>query len=239
MQAVILAAGDGGRLGQHTSLVPKPLVQVSGRPLISYTLEALANAGIGEAVIVTGYRAGQLVLGIFEAVPARLHVRFVPNPRFEQGASYSLRAARQVVADEPFLLLMADHLLSTPILQKLVAAYDGGPSSLVATDSSRWPDYYVDEATRVRLCPESNVVAEIGKQLPRWDALDTGAFLLAPAVWEAVEAAPEDCELSAIFALLTSAGRLRAVDVSGASWYDVDTAADLEAANLMLAGGAG
>ena len=238
MRAVILAAGDGGRLGQHTSLVPKPLVPVSGRPLISYTLEALATAGVGEAVIVTGYRAGQLVLGIFDAVPARVHVRFAPNPRFEQSASYSLRAAREVCGDEPFLLLMADHLLSAPIVQKLIAAYDGGDASLVAADSSRWPDYYVDEATRIRLHPGTGLVAQIGKQLPEWDALDTGAFLLAPTAWEAVDAAPEDCELSTIFSLLTQANLLRAVDVSGASWYDVDTADDLEAANIMLAGGA-
>jgi choline kinase len=238
VRAVILAAGDGGRLGRHTSLVPKPLVPVSGRPLISYTLEALASAGIGQAVIVTGYRAPQLVLGIFDAVPARVHVRFATNHRFEQGASFSLRAAREVCGDEPFLLLMADHLLSAPILSALVAAYDGGPSSLVAADSSPWPDYYVDEATRIRLLPGTRTVAAIGKHLDPWDALDTGAFLLSPMVWQAVEAAPEDCELSTIFSLLVTAGRLKAVDVSGASWYDVDTADDLEAATLMIAGGA-
>lgn len=238
MRAVILAAGDGGRLGRHTSLVPKPLVQVSGRPLISYTLEALAAAGVGQAVIVTGYRAPQLVLGIFEAVPASVHVRFATNRRFEEGASYSLRAAREYCGDEPFLLLMADHLLSAPIVRSLVCAYDGGPDSLLATDSSEWPPSYAEEATKVRLEPGTRTITAIGKHLTEWDALDTGAFLLSPDAWDAVDAAPEDCELGTIFSLMVAARALRAVDVSGASWYDVDTADDLEAATLMIGGGA-
>jgi len=238
MRAVILAAGDGGRLGHHTTLLPKPLVPVLGRPLIAYTLEALAGAGIPEAVVVTGYRAPQLVLGTINNVPAGLELRFVSNPRYERGASYSLRAARQSCGAEPFLLLMADHLLSRPIIRALVEAYDGGPSSFVATDGSAWPEGYIEEATRVRLHPGATEVSAIGKHLPDWDALDTGAFLLAPAAWEAVDAAPEDCELSTIFSVLAASGQLRAVDVSGESWYDVDTAADLEAAHLLLAGGA-
>lgn len=237
MRAVILAAGDGGRLYQHTSTIPKPLVEVSGRPLIAYTLEALARAGVGQAVVVTGYRSPQLELGVFDAVPARVHVRFVENPRFDQGASYSLRAAREACGDEPFLLLMADHLLSAPILKALICAYDGGPESFLATDSAPWPADYIDEATRVRLHPGTDRIAAIGKHLPEWDALDTGAFLLSPEAWPAVDAAPPDCELSTIFSLLVAARCLRAVDVTGASWYDVDTIDDLAAANLMVASG--
>ena len=46
MRAIILAAGDGGRLGEQTAGLPKPLVTVRGRPLISYTLDALAEADV-------------------------------------------------------------------------------------------------------------------------------------------------------------------------------------------------
>lgn len=55
MRAVILAAGDGGRLEPHTSALPKPLIDC-GRPLIEFTLDALAETGVSEVVVVTGYR---------------------------------------------------------------------------------------------------------------------------------------------------------------------------------------
>jgi choline kinase len=234
--AVILAAGDGGRLHQHTSRLPKPLVPVSGRPLISYTLDALAQARVHDVLVVTGYLAEQLEAGIEDA-SAGLTVRFAANPRFRDGASYSLRAAREAAGDQPFLLLMADHLLSPAIIGALLAAARPGGPSLIATDASHWPVDYVDEATRVRLRPGTAEVARIGKQIEPFDALDTGAFLLSPDVWAVVDRSPEDCELSVIFTALAAEGAHRAVDVSGATWYDVDTVADLEAANRLVAAG--
>lgn len=56
MKAVILAAGRGSRMQSLTDQVPKCLVEVRGRPLLEWQLEALRAAGIGEIGIVTGYR---------------------------------------------------------------------------------------------------------------------------------------------------------------------------------------
>lgn len=232
-RALILAAGDGGRLGEYTADIPKPLVPVDGRPLISFTLEALAAAGIAEATVVVGYRSAQLVQALGEGPGPRLE--FVHNDRFHGGASLSLRAAGPALRAEPFLLLMADHMLSAAILGRLLSSPRSERTSLVATDASHWPSAYADEATRVRLVRGSRAVAAIGKALEPWDALDTGAFLLAPAAWEAVDAVSEDCELSVIFQELARRGELEAVDVSGAPWYDVDTEEDLAAVRRMVA----
>ncbi len=236
MKAVILAAGDGGRLGALTRERPKPLVELGGRPIIAYTLDALAAAGIRDVAVVLGYRAAQLG----EALAAATHglsLSFIYNARFREGASLSLAAARTWVEDAPFLLLMADHLLSAPIIERLTAARTRQPAalSLVAADApGRWPPDYRDEATRLALDPAGFVTA-IGKRIEPYDALDTGAFLLDPAAWRALDAAPESCELSAIFALLAAERALRAVDIGGAPWYDIDTGADLEAAAALLA----
>jgi choline kinase len=237
VRAVILAAGDGGRLSHHTAQMPKPLIPVSGRPLVAYTLEALADAGIEETVVVTGYREAQLHAAIGDTRQPRL--TFVSNPRFEGGASLSLRAARPLVGSEPFFLLMADHMLSAGIISALFDRYRPGGPSLIATDASPWPADYVDEATRVRFAPGSLNVEAIGKGLADWDALDTGAFLLTPAAWHAIDATPEDCELGVVFSELAGAAGLTGVDVSGESWYDVDTLEDLEAARRLVATGGG
>ena len=60
MKAVLLAAGEGTRLRRHTEDRPKCLVEVAGRPLLDWQLEALSSGGIHDAVIVTGYRAEAL-----------------------------------------------------------------------------------------------------------------------------------------------------------------------------------
>ena len=60
VQAVILAAGDGGRLMPETAELPKPLLRVGGRPIIHRVLDALAQSGVDEAVIVAGHRGERL-----------------------------------------------------------------------------------------------------------------------------------------------------------------------------------
>jgi len=234
-RAVVLAAGDGGRLGAHTATLPKPLVPLHGKPIIQYTLEALAAAGVREAVIVTGYMESLVHTALAEGAAHGIALTFVSNPRFHDGASLSLRAARAATGADPFLLVMSDHLLSTELIARLAAgaAEGGSRDSFVAADRSHHDPAYIEEATKLSLAGDGRVVA-IGKALPAWDALDTGAFFFAPAAWEAVDAVPEDCELSVICTELARRGELTAADVSGASWYDVDTPDDLAAAAAVV-----
>lgn len=238
---MILAAGDGGRLGAHTSALPKPLVPLAGRPIVDYTLDALEAVGVTDVTVVVGYREAQVRATLAATAPGGVRISYVSNPRFHGGASLSLRAAREVVAGQPFLLLMSDHVLSAQLLAALLAAHAAAPElSLVAADAGMHEAAYTHEATKLltdRGAP-SRVLA-IGKQLPEWSALDTGAFLLSADVWDAVDAAPEDCELSVVFGQLIARDGLYAADVSGAFWYDIDTAADLAAAEALLAPRAG
>ena len=232
----MLAAGDGGRLGAHTARTPNPLVPVGGRPIISYTLDALRQAGVREAAVVLGYRGVQVRDALLRD-PHGLRLDYAWNADFHRGASLSLRAARSCLGPEPFLLVMADHMLSAGIIRRLLEAWRPGGPSLVATDAAPWHAAYIDEATRVAIDCPTRLVTAIGKHIPRWDALDTGAFLLSPAVWQAVEAAPVDCELGEVYARLAETRQLAAVDVTGETWYDIDTEEDLAGAGEMLAAG--
>jgi choline kinase len=235
MRAVILAAGDGGRLGVHTAALPKPLISLAGRPIVDYTIAALREAGVDEALVVTGYREGQIVGALAGRHPSPT-LSFVSNPRFHGGASLSLRAARPYCGDEPFLLVMSDHLLSIELVSGLLEAGHGGGFSFVAADFSPRDAAYAAEATKIAFADPGSPsrVTGIGKHIEGWSALDTGAFVLVPEIWEAVASAPEDCELSVIFSELAARGRLFAADVSGAFWYDIDTTDDLIAASALI-----
>lgn len=243
MRAVVLAAGDGGRLGARTASLPKPLVRIGGRPLIAFTFEALMAAGVREAVVVTGYEEAMLRAALGGSpgvvVPPALRIDFVSNPHYHRGASLSLRAARGATGADPFLLVMADHLLSAPLVAALVGAFEertahpGAIPAIVAADFHPRDPVYAEEATKLTVAPGGRVTA-IGKHLATWQALDAGAFVCGPSTWEAVDAVAEDCELSAIFGEASRRGQLYAADVSGCFWYDVDTPADLAAAELLL-----
>tara|TARA_Y100000590_G_scaffold317196_1_gene358761 strand:+ start:187 stop:615 length:429 start_codon:yes stop_codon:yes gene_type:complete len=134
---------------------------------------------------------------------------------------------------------MCDHAFSTGLILELLqsaAAQPLGRTCRVAADSSARPEAYVEEATKLAIASTGFVTA-IGKELADWDALDAGAFICSPVVWEAVAAAPKDCGLSVIMALLARDGCLGTVDVSGHFWYDIDTATDLKEAERLLAAG--
>lgn len=234
-RAVILAAGDGGRLYGRTHATAKPLLPLNGRPIISYTLDALVMAGVREVVVVAGYRESQVRDALAEADQG-LAITFVSNPRFEGGASLSLAAAREACGEDPFLLLMADHVLSASLVRRLMRAFAADPTwCYVAADACPRDPVFTDEATKLALATDgSRRVTAIGKTLPTWHTLDAGAFAVTRAVWAAAAAVPEDCELSEIMAELAYRRLLHAADISGASWYDIDTEEDLAAASVML-----
>lgn len=224
-----MAAGLGSRLGHLVTGAPKPLVTVGGRPLVSYTLDSLKDAGVEEVVVVTGYRETQLRDALRALSP--LALRFETNPEFRSGAARSLAAARLACGEDPFLLVMSDHLLEHELVTKL-AETDPMDGAAVAADATFRTREYTEEATR--LLVEDGLVKEIGKLIPEFTHLDAGAFHCSDSVWEALEAVPIDSGLSDVFRVLANANRLRAADVTGAFWYDVDTPEDRHEAERLL-----
>ncbi len=234
-RAVVLAAGDGGRLGPHTTYTPKPLVELGGRRIIDYTLESLRAAGVKEALVVTGYRSEQVMEALSGEHRSHPGLEFAHNPGFEGGAARSLLAAREYAGDDSFLLVMSDHILGADLIRALLSATEAG-SNAVGADFLRGRSHaatYVQEATKLRVAETGHVTA-IGKDLAEWQALDTGAFFCSPGTWDAVAACEPDAELSDVFAVLARRRELVVADVSGCFWYDIDTDADLRAAGELL-----
>ena len=234
MHAVILAAGDGGRLQPLTDTTPKPLLKLGGRPIVNHVLDALFAAGVRETTFVLGYLGGQIRTAVDNLHPCGMTIRFVENPAFDEGNARSLWAARDAV-DGPFLLAMADHLVEPSLVAKVAA--QGNGRCLLAVEHAPSDDVRRDEATLARV--QDGRIVDLGKGIADWNALDTGVFWCTPGVFDAITPELRDGEAGAVFAWLARAGKLDAVDVTGHRWLDVDTAADLRAADDWLAAAAG
>lgn len=150
--AVILAAGAGSRLRPRTERVPKCLLEVGGRTLLDYQLDALAAHGIRDALVVTGFEAEQVLRRY------RSRLRTVHNPDYESTNNlYSLWAARRELAGRDFLCLHADVLFHPAMLRGLL---ESDADACVLLDSQ-----WVEETMKARL--EGDRVVEIGKSIPR------------------------------------------------------------------------
>ena len=233
MQAVIIAAGDGGRLFPLTSDTPKPLLKLHGRPIINHVLDALREAGADDVIVVLGYRGEQIRRALADLSPCGMRIRFVENEEFMLGNARSIWAARELV-DGPFLLAMSDHLVEPELARALTAGANG--RCRLAVEHTGVSDNRAGEATLAHV--QDGRVIDLGKSIPEWNALDTGLFWCTPELFDAMTPAARDGEAGAVFATLARSGDLDAVDVSGHRWMDIDTVEDLRLADQLLASGA-
>lgn len=227
--ALILAAGTGSRLSSATGPnTPKPLLQIAGRPLIAYTIEALARAGVRRFHFVVGANGDALMPALRTIVPPHLELHAIANPNWHQQNGVSVLCAEGRVT-APFFLTMADHLFEFPMLATLLR--DSDPTLLnLAIDRKISGVFDLDDAMKVQT--DGSTVVAIGKQLEHYDAIDTGLFLSPSALFGYLRAAQRDgdCSLADGVRLMAAENAVRAVDIGDAWWQDVDTAEMLQRA---------
>ena len=238
-QIVILAAGLGSRLGSAEAGIPKPLMEVGGQPLIAHALAHAEASGCREAIVVIGYE-GARVQAAVQAMHTSLAVRFVETPDPTAPNGHSLLAAAPFARPQ-FFLQMVDHVFAQPVLPLLDQRPGRGPgddaeeAGRLLVDRAPDPSLDLDDATKV--CLDGHRITAIGKGLPAWDAIDTGAFRLTRAVFTALAAVPasEPRTVSSAMRRLVADGAMWSVDIAGTPWADVDTPADREVAERLLA----
>ncbi len=221
--ALIIAGGAGARLQEVTGAVPKPLMKLCGVPLIKRIILTANRAGIERFVIVTGYEADRFheVLDSDTGLDC-CRIEWVHNDRWTLPNGVSALAARSHL-DEPFALLMADHLFDGRTLQRLLEEQVVEGECLLAIDRKIDSVYDLDDATKVDV--RDGRIVHIDKALQEYNAVDTGMFLCTPALFDALDAVhgPEGCALSDGIRALAREGRMRAFDIDEGFWQDVDT----------------
>jgi 1L-myo-inositol 1-phosphate cytidylyltransferase len=221
---VVLAAGMGTRLKSDQG-PPKPLLPLAGRPLVLRVLDRFAEAGVREAIVVVGHRAGEVRAGI-EGGASELKVTFVENPRYRMSNGLSVLAASDAVGERPFFLSMSDHVFEPSLIRGLGGARIPEGGLVLAVDRKLDRIFDEDDATKVRT--EGGRIVEIHKNLAAFDAVDAGLFACTPALFTAIrEAAAKrpdgDCSLSDGVKALAADGRALVHDIGDGWWQDVDT----------------
>ncbi|MCP5397083.1 MAG: NTP transferase domain-containing protein [Sphingomonadaceae bacterium] len=236
MDALILAAGFGSRLRDVEPC--KPLTQLHGLSLLEIAIRQLASVGVTCVAVATGHEAGALeaaLPGMAERAGVVVEARRVAD--YSQPNGYSVLAGAADFAGD-FLLVMADHVFSRPVLRALLDGPPAGNGTVLAIDRRvTSPLVDPDDATWVQTGEDGRIL-HIGKTIRPYDAVDCGAFRASPALLEAIRAAIQDGaagSLSEGMQRLADEGRAQTVDIGEAWWIDVDDAHMLDLARAQVA----
>jgi choline kinase len=233
-KAIILSAGKGSRLLPLTADRPKCLIELSGTSLLEWQLDALGEAGIGEIVVVTGFRDD-----LVDAVAAaRSGVRTLFNPFYHVADNLGSVWMARAEFDSDTLLLNGDTLVSPALLAKILGA-ETGPIAVTVDEKDSY------DADDMKVLREGDRLRRIGKALEpgRYNAESIGLIAfrgegpgLFAAQVERMMREPDGTRrwyLRAIDALAQAGADVRAVSILGEEWQEVDFPADVEAARAL------
>lgn len=186
MKAMILAAGRGERMRPLTDRTPKPLLEVAGRPLIHYHLEALSRAGIDDVVINLSWLGEQIrdALADGQLWNLTLHFSEEGHPPLETGGG--IFRALPMLGPDPFLVVNGDVWSDFPFDTLALADRDLAHLVLVDNPAHQQQGDFVLDDTRVHDDGRSGprlTFSGIGLYRPElFAACAGGAFSLIPVL---------------------------------------------------------
>lgn len=245
MQAIILAAGMGRRLGEYTQDNTKCMLKVNGERLIDRALASLHQAGISKVVLVVGYKAQNVIDYIgkdYKGMP----IVYVTNPIYDKTNNiYSLYLAKDYLQFEDTILLESDLIFDESIITKLVE--DSFPNIALVAKYESWMD-----GTMVRINEDNEIVNFIPRAAFRYADIECyyktiniyklskefSATQYVPFL-EAYSKAVGNNEyyenVLRIISFLNS-HELKALPLeNGEKWYEIDDKQDLDIAEALFA----
>ena len=236
-RAIILAAGQGSRLGHLTDDRPKCLIEFGGRTLLDRQLDTLDASGVREAVVVTGFH-DELVEQAVARRKGGPRVRTIYNPFYKVADNLgSLFLARNELSGD-CLVWNGDTLVSNRLMARVVG--NDRPGICVTVDRK---DSYDEDDMKVVVADDGRLKA-IGKRISEGVNGESIGLLAfrgdgAERFREAVERDMRTSEGTTIWYLrvihhIAENSEVWTLDISGEEWGEVDFPADVERAQRLV-----
>lgn len=245
MQAVILAAGMGRRLGDLTKDNTKCMVKVNGVALIDRLLGQLSALELNRVVIVVGYEGDKLIAHIGDRYAGRLNIEYIVNPIYDRTNNiYSLALTKDKLQEDDTLLIESDLIFDDKMFSLILG--NPYPNLALVAKYQTWMD-----GTMVRIDEDNNVVNFITKSAFKYSDVDyyyktvniykfSREFLVQKYIpfLDAYCAALGNNEyyeqVLRVICMLDNS-ELKALPISGEKWYEIDDVQDLDIAEALFA----
>jgi len=221
-QAVLLAAGRGTRMRELTADLPKPMIEVRGKPVLQHIVEGLRDAGVRRFLIIVGYRAEAVQNFFGDGSRYKIDIQYTTQVG-QDGTGRVVDLARNFVDDSPFVLAYGD-ILVAPENYKRIVDLDDGVEALISV--TRGED--VSKGGAVFLNDDFELVdlrekAKPGEATSPW--YNAGLYAFRPSIFgftAKLKPSPRgEYELTdAIRELAQANKRVKALELTG-EWADV------------------
>ena len=233
MKALILNSGLGHRMGVLTSKHPKCMTEIFiTETILSRQLTLLAECGINEIVMTTGY-FDTVLINYCRSLELPLHFNFVKNPLYDQtNYIYSIYCAREFL-DDDIILMHGDLVFESSVLDDILA-YPG--SCMKVSSTIPLPD----KDFKAVVC--NGMVKKVGIEFFT-DALEAQAlYKLKRADWKVwldqiikfCERDQRQCYAEAAFNEISENCPIHALDVKNRLCAEIDTSEDLAVVKAKL-----
>lgn len=244
MQAIILAAGMGRRLGEFTSNNTKCMLEVNGVRLIDRMLQQLSKVNPSRIIIVIGYEGQNLKNYITQRYPD-WKIEFIENPVYDKTNNiYSLWLARGFMAEEDTLLLESDLIFEDDVLMAAInSPYE---NCALVSKYETWMD-----GTMVRIDDENNIVNFIPKKAFKYSDTDfyyktvniyrfSKDFIVnhyLPFLEAYIKVLGQNEYYEQVLRVITliDTADMKALPITGLNWYEIDDVQDLRIAETIFA----
>ena len=221
-KAVILAAGRGTRMRELTADLPKPMIEVRGKPVLQYIIEGLRDAGVRKFLIVVGYRADVVQNSFGDGSRYKVDIEYVTQEK-QDGTGRVVELARGFASNSPFVLAYGDILLDPSNYARIVDPATDVEAVISVTrgeDVSKGGAVFINEQMELVDLREK---PKPGEATSPW--YNAGLYAFRPSIFNftaKLKPSPRgEFELTdAIRELAQSGKKVKALELTGA-WADV------------------
>lgn len=244
MQAIILAAGMGKRLGEYTKNNTKCMVPVNGTPLIDRVLRQLSGLNLKRVVIVVGYE-GQKLMDYLGDNYQGLKIEYVNNPIFDKTNNiYSLALAKEKLQEDDTILIESDLVFSDRLFSMIIEC--PYPNVALVAKYESWMD-----GTMVRIDDNQNIVHFVPKQAFKYSEIDSyyktvniykfskefSIHKYVPFLEAYSKALGNNEYYEQVLRVITmiDQAEMKALPIGDEKWYEIDDVQDLDIAETIFA----
>ncbi|MCQ2194169.1 MAG: aminotransferase class I/II-fold pyridoxal phosphate-dependent enzyme [Paludibacteraceae bacterium] len=247
MQAIILAAGMGKRLGEFTRNNTKCMVPVNGVPMIDRLLKQLCKLSLQRVIIVIGYEGQKLVDYVNEHFSDKLNIEFINNPiYYKTNNIYSLSLAQEKMQEDDTLLIESDLLLDDRMFPLILN--NPQPNLALVAKYQTWMD-----GTMVKIDEDNNIINFVPKKAFKYSDVDQyyktvnvykfsrefSIHKYVPFLNAYSEALGNNEYYEQVLRVICFLDKsdLKALPINDEKWYESDDKADLDIAEALFADG--